>query len=93
MKLPVIEKTLKRLAELIGQESFSELETDTLEIKAVPPDALGWRERHKSACAFLNTRGGILLFGIKEEGTGSARKYVFTGWQPHAEPNLKETLI
>jgi len=90
MKLPVIEKTLKRLAELIGQESFSELETDTLEIKAVPPDALGWRERHKSACAFLNTRGGILLFGIKEEGTGSARKYVFTGWQPHAEPNLKE---
>ena len=88
--MPVIEKTLKRLAELIGQGSFSELETDTLEIKAVPPDALGWRERHKSACAFLNTRGGILLFGIKEEGTGAARKYVFTGWQPHAEPNLKE---
>ena len=90
MKIPAVDKTLSRLAELIGQSRFEELETDTLEIKPVPADALGWRERHKSACAFLNTRGGILIFGIKEEGTGAARKYVFNGWQPHAEPNLKE---
>jgi predicted HTH transcriptional regulator len=85
-----VDKTLVRLAELIGQGRFEELETDTLEIKSVPADSPGWRERHKSACAFLNTRGGILIFGIKEEGTGAARKYVFTGWQPHAEPNLKD---
>ncbi len=90
MKIAAVDKTLNRLAELIGQGRFEELETDTLEIKAVPADSLGWRERHKSACAFLNTRGGILILGIKEEGTGTARKYVFTGWQPHAEPNLKE---
>ncbi len=90
MKIAVVEKTLSRLAELIREGRFEELETDTLEIKAVPADGLGWRERHKSVCAFLNTRGGIVIFGIKEEGTGPSRKYVFTGWQPHAEPNLKE---
>lgn len=90
MKIAAIDHTLNRLAELIGKGSFEELETDTLEIKSVPADAPGWRERHKSACAFLNTRGGILILGIKEEGTGASRKYVFTRWQPHAEPNLKE---
>lgn len=90
MKIAAVEKTLNRLAELIGQGRFEELETDTLEIKAVPADAVGWREPHKTACAFLNTRGGILILGIKEEGTGPARKYMFTGWRPHAEPNLKE---
>src|SRR5258708_7724809 len=90
MKIAIVEKTLSRLADLINQGRFEELETDTLEIKAVPADTTGWRERHKSVCAFLNTRGGIVIFGVKEEGTGADRKYVFTGWKPHAEPNLKE---
>jgi ATP-dependent DNA helicase RecG len=90
MRIAAVDKTLNRLAELIGHGGFEELETDTLEIKPVPAESLGWRERHKSACAFLNTRGGILIFGIKEEDAGGARKYVFSGWQPHAEPKLKE---
>lgn len=90
MRIAALEKALTRLSELVVQGRFEELETDTLEIKPVPADGVGWRERHKSACAFLNTRGGIIIYGIKEEGTGAARKYVFPGWQSHAEPNLKE---
>jgi len=89
-KLPTLDRTLSRLEELIRAGRFEELETDTLEIKSVPADAGAWRERHKSACAFLNTRGGLILLGIKEEGTGSERRYIFTGWQPQAEPKLKE---
>lgn len=89
-KFPALDRTLARLEDLIRTGRFEELETDTLEIKPVPADAGGWKERHKSACAFLNTRGGLILLGVKEEETGLNRRYVFTGWQSQAEPKLKE---
>lgn len=85
-----IDQILIKLADLIQQGRFVELETEGLEIKPVPVDGGEWKERHKSVNAFLNTRGGILILGVKEEGTGSARRYVLSGWKDHAEPNLKE---
>jgi ATP-dependent DNA helicase RecG len=90
MRIAAVDKTLARLAQLINEGRFEELETDTLEIKPVPANISDWRQRHKSACAFLNTRGGIMIFGVREEKTGNDRSYVFSGWQPYAEPNLKE---
>lgn len=90
MKLEVVEKTLNRLSELIRADRFEELETDTLEIKPVPAVGNEWHRIHESACAFLNTRGGVIILGIKEEGAGANRRYRFKGWQPHAENNIKE---
>lgn len=87
---PAVEKVLTHLADLIQRGRFRELETDTIEIKPVPPSQGQWEEHHNSACAFLNTRGGIIILGIKEEAIGPQRRYVFTGWQPHAEQNLKQ---
>src|SRR3990167_2713301 len=89
MTITTVEKTLAKLAELIAAGRFEELETDTLELKPVPPTGGEWKERHKSANAFLNTRGGILILGIKEEGQGPARRYVHSGWQPTAEGPLR----
>ena len=88
--ISLVDRMLTRLAELISQGHFEDLESDTLEIKPVPADGGQWRERHKSVNAFLNTRGGILILGVKEEGQGARRRYVFTGYQEHAEPKLKE---
>lgn len=85
-----IDLILLKLADLIQRGRFVELETEWLEIKPVPVDGGEWKERHKSVNAFLNTRGGILILGVKEEGTGPARRYVLSGWKDHAEPNLKE---
>ncbi len=94
MPLPTtVEKVLKKLAELISAGRFEELETDTLEIKPVPPTAGDWKECYKSANAFLNTRGGVLILGIKEDGRGSAKRYLHTGWQAHGEPQLKQLRV
>ncbi|MCX6904700.1 MAG: hypothetical protein NTW03_14710 [Verrucomicrobia bacterium] len=88
--MKVVDRILIKLAELIQQARFEELETEGLEIKPVPVEGGEWKERHKSINAFLNTRGGILILGVKEEGVGPARRYVVPGWRDHAEPNLKE---
>jgi ATP-dependent DNA helicase RecG len=85
-----IDEILLKLAEVIQQGRFVELETEWLEIKPVPADGGEWKERYKSVNAFLNTRGGILIFGVKEEGTGPTRRYVLTGWKDHAESKLKD---
>jgi ATP-dependent DNA helicase RecG len=87
--MKVIDETLAKLAELIQQERFSELETEGLEFKPVPATGGDWLERHKTVNAFLNTRGGILILGVKEDGTGKDRRYVVSGWKDYAEENLK----
>lgn len=86
----LIDKVLNTLAELIAHGRYEALESDTLEIKPVPADGGQWKERYKSVNAFLNTRGGILILGVKEEGSGADRRYVFTGYHEHAESKLKE---
>ncbi len=88
--MKVVDRILVKLTELIQQGRFEELETEGLELKPVPAEGGEWKERHKSINAFLNTRGGIVILGVKEEGAGTSRRYVLTGWRDHAEPNLKE---
>lgn len=48
MKVAVLDQTLGRLAQLIGQGRFEELETNTLEFKKVPADGQAWHECHKT---------------------------------------------
>lgn len=89
-KIKAVEAVLDRLEELIVGQSFEQLETDTLEIKPTPSEGQSWKERYRSACAFLNTRGGIFILGIKEEGSGAKRRYVFSGWRPDGEEKLAQ---
>lgn len=85
-----LDSILGKLANLIQLGQFVELETDGIEIKPVPASRGDWAEIHKSINAFLNTRGGIMILGVREEGSGKDRRYVLGGWKDHAEPNLKE---
>jgi predicted HTH transcriptional regulator len=78
------------LSELITLQQFVDLNSNCVELKPVPADGGQWKELHKTLNAFLNTRGGIVILGVKEEGTGPQRRYKITGWMPHAEPKQKE---
>jgi predicted HTH transcriptional regulator len=91
--MKIVDETLGTLADLITRGRFVELETEGLEIKPVPAEGGEWKERHKSVNAFLNTRGGIMILGVKEEGAGTARRYVLSGWKEHAEPKLKDLAL
>jgi ATP-dependent DNA helicase RecG len=85
-----IDRVLQRLAALIREDRYEEQETETVEIKPMPAENGEWRELYKSANAFLNTRGGIVILGIREKGKGNARRYVFDGYREEAEAKLKE---
>jgi len=85
-----LDRLLDRLDELIRTDSFEELETDGIEIKPVPASGGEWRKIHESVNTFLNTRGGLLLVGIKEEQLPTGKRYVFTGYRSEAEPKLKD---
>jgi ATP-dependent DNA helicase RecG len=85
-----VKKILPRLEELIRQQRFEELETHALEIKPVPPTAADWKKLLQSICAFMNTGGGCILLGVREEGQGRDRRYVFQGWRADQEGHLKE---
>ena len=81
---------LAQLATLVTQARFEELESDTIEFKSCPSNNQDWSECYKSVNAFLNTRGGMLIMGVKEVGQGPDRKYVFSGYDAAAESKLVE---
>lgn len=85
-----VDKVLRKLETLIATGAYEALESDILEIKPVPSDGGSWRERHKTACAFLNSRGGIILLGFREATSPNKHGWEFTGYREDAEPKLKE---
>lgn len=84
-----IEETLLRLEDLVRAGQFAELETDEFELKSVPATGGAWDKVYESINAFLNTRSGAVILGVRETGQGEARKYEFTGWRSEVEAKLK----
>ena len=78
---------LQKLERCIQQQTFESMETDWLEIKPVPATGHAWNTIKESICAFLNTRGGAVILGIKEEKQPH-RHYTFTGYTEDNSGNL-----
>ena len=84
-----VQAILDTLERSIRTGVFENVETDWLECKPTPSDHSQWSEIEKSVCAFLNTRGGVLVLGVKEPNRMKIPVYEFTGWRPDAEEKLK----
>jgi ATP-dependent DNA helicase RecG len=78
---------LNRLELCVRQSSWESLETDWLEIKPVPSSGNAWDNIRRSVCAFLNTRGGVVVLGIKDE-QHPTRHFTFTGYTENNSTNL-----
>src|SRR4051812_10073282 len=85
--MKVVDSILSQVQECIKNDTFKDLETEKIELK----DLSGgdeWRELYKTTCAFLNTNGGIIIIGIKENS--AQNKYFFSGFNTDNESKLKE---
>jgi predicted HTH transcriptional regulator len=75
--MKAIEKILLILEQYIKDNIYHPVETDQLELK----DLSGgddWNELYKTICAFLNTKGGIIIIGVKEDIKN--KYFKFTGF-------------
>lgn len=84
-----IEKILENITNLIHENRFEQIETDKVELKSLSGGD-NWTQLYKSACAFLNAQGGIIIIGIEEDK--EKRIYRFKGYkgEQSEEEKLKE---
>lgn len=84
-----LDKILNRLESCVRRGTYESLETDWLEVKPVPATGNAWDSIRESICAFLNTRGGVVLLGLKDEQKPN-RHYTFTGYTEDQSGQLSE---
>ncbi|WP_395044334.1 RNA-binding domain-containing protein [Flavobacterium sp.] len=88
--MSLIDKTLEILEDCIKNNSYNEVETEKIEIKNLSTSS-EWKELYTSACAFLNSNGGIIIIGIKEINNVKINKqYKFSSFRYENENKLKE---
>jgi ATP-dependent DNA helicase RecG len=85
--MKAVDKVLVQIEECIKTNTFQEAETDKIELKDLSGGE-DWKEMYKSVCAFLNSQGGTIIIGIKENNNKT--KYTLTGYNSNNENNLKE---
>ncbi len=84
-----VSQVLARLEYCVQHGTYESLETDWLEIKPVTPTGGAWNSVRESVCAFLNTRGGAVILGVRDE-QGPPRRYAFTGYTEDNSGNVSE---
>ena len=84
-----IERVLTELEQKIGQKDYPKLETDQLELKDLSGGD-NWQELYRTICAFLNTKGGVIIIGIKEDVKNNTLKFTGFSSTQSTEDKIKD---
>lgn len=82
-----IDRILQQIEKHIEEGTYELVESDKIELKDLSSGD-DWKELYKSTCAFLNSRGGIIVIGIKEDT--KQKQFRFTKFNPHNEDKVKQ---
>ncbi len=81
-----IDKILAQIEACIKQNKYEAIETDKVELKDFSGGVSD--ELYRSACAFLNAEGGMIIIGVHQ--SEKDKRYSFKGYNPQIENALKE---
>ena len=81
-----LDDILLKLKNCLENHIYEPVETDSFELKDLSSNGK-WDELYKSASAFLNTLGGIIIIGI-HENLNQPKKYKLTGYDDGNESRL-----
>jgi predicted HTH transcriptional regulator len=84
-----IDKILDQIEDCILNKYYKPVETEKIELKTTPPHLKGSASLLQSVCAFLNTNGGILVIGIKDNNNIADKNYELKGYKEEFENTLK----
>lgn len=84
-----IDKILNKVEDCINNKYYSSVETEKVELKPSPPSLKEANSLLHSVCAFLNTNGGILVIGIRDNNNVPNKNYELKGYNEESESILK----
>ncbi|MBC7552476.1 MAG: putative DNA binding domain-containing protein [Taibaiella sp.] len=85
--MKIVDEILGEIEYCIENDEFRKLENEKIELKDNSHEKSDWNEVYKTINAFLNTDGGIIITGIKEDEKN--RKFILTGFDHKNEPKTK----
>jgi ATP-dependent DNA helicase RecG len=84
-----VDEILHKLEGCLLNDKYESIETESIELKDLSGGDV-WRPLYISACAFLNTDGGIIICGVNENEQST--RYTLTGFDRRNENRLEEKL-
>jgi predicted HTH transcriptional regulator len=84
-----IDKILNKIEDCILRQYYEPVETEKVELKLTPPNLKSASSVLQSINAFMNTDGGILIIGIRDNNNTDVKSYQLLGYNDDFEANLK----
>ncbi|MBS4027534.1 MAG: putative DNA binding domain-containing protein [Ignavibacteriales bacterium] len=89
----IVDKVLVEIEDCILTNQYRRIESEIIELKNYGhKGTVNWDSVMESVCAFLNTDGGIIILGIKEDDKSENKHYEVKGFNFNNESSLKEAL-